>query len=482
MMYRSLVLALAIFALVASALWILQMPQLQQYDVTQSDKLVSREGQVPCHGSQKEETDEKQPREPSKEVERLTEKLSHMNQNNRTMSTIIELSKDVERLTEQLSNMKQLSMMSTITDTEIARRFAKLPPAYLPAKTQANLLEKLIPDALNRWTCGIRHNHAEDEELLRKHPAMHSNLDGQQYFNRLKSLMQSFGWQRLEHKVFLEVGFGIGLTAAVLRGLHTTVYATEISPVPWTPMRHGPFFEVLCQQAGIAATEGLFGPRFDLELAGAYGKHCGQGVPGVSELRTTFEQLEGVPDNSVDVSYSLAVLEHISDPGACFKALARVHRPGSLTCHQVDLRDHTNFTKPWEFFLMSDKEFEDKTFKSSFGHPYFGNRVRMSEFVEAARSHGFELVHVTKNHEPATAEGLRYASETSSKLRELDKSTHRYASWPVVDDWRCTSNSMPITGLFICLEFSGGMREGDIKIPCEQDRWSKQGFRFGYEL
>eukprot|EP00933_Yihiella_yeosuensis_P047615 TRINITY_DN4348_c2_g1_i2.p1 TRINITY_DN4348_c2_g1~~TRINITY_DN4348_c2_g1_i2.p1 ORF type:complete len:487 (+),score=77.86 TRINITY_DN4348_c2_g1_i2:80-1540(+) len=317
---------------------------------------------------------------------------------------------DVLELQKQLRVIK--SQAKNKVDTEIARRFAKLPADFLSVDAQVDLLYRLMPESLHRWSCGQgQRNVKAAEEDLRHHPAMHSNLDGKEYYNRLASIVRTLKWEKLENKTFLELGYGIALMTAWLRGLRTTVYATEIVPIPWVPSRHGPFFDVMYELVKEAAEAGDFGPRFDLDLARQYSQLCGKQVPGVYELSTTLEVLQGVPDNSIDISYSLAVLEHISDAKASFKALARVHRHGSLTCHQVDNRDHSDFTRPWEFFLDSDADFYSKTIGGPSHHPYYGNRIRLSEFREAAALNGFEIVHLVRQHETATAEGLNYAKD-----------------------------------------------------------------------
>jgi len=366
--------------------------------------------------------------------------------------------------------------MSRRVDLEIARRVAKLPANLLPPEEHTKMMQRLLPDAMARWSCGRDFRNAE--KLLRDHPAMHSNLDGREYFNRLMSVVSIFSWQRLENKTFLEVGFGIGLMTALLRGLNTTVYATEIQPISWTPSRHGPFFEVMEDLVREAAAQGSLGPRFDVERAAAYGRQCGSGVPNIAELSTTMEQLEGVPDASVDVSYSLAVLEHITEAGPSFKALARVSRVGSVSCHQIDQRDHRNFSRPWDFFLMPDGEFKKKTIGSSMAHPYFGNRIRLREFMTAAAANGFQTVHVTRQHEVATPEGLKYAEDMLRKLRAKPVSTHRYADWPVEDFNGCTSNKMPQTGLFLCFRYQGSQAvPPELELPaCGVDVWNRDGF------
>eukprot|EP00933_Yihiella_yeosuensis_P080127 TRINITY_DN9353_c1_g1_i2.p1 TRINITY_DN9353_c1_g1~~TRINITY_DN9353_c1_g1_i2.p1 ORF type:complete len:423 (-),score=68.41 TRINITY_DN9353_c1_g1_i2:245-1513(-) len=381
---------------------------------------------------------------------------------------------------QQQQNQRQFTQKELQIDIELARRFAKLPVNALSADVQVEVMKHLIPGSLHRWTCN-RSASIEEEQLFRQHPAVHSNLDGQEYYNRLKSTLQHLKWQRFENKTFLEIGFGVALTAAWLRGLRAEVYATEIQPIPWVPSRHGPFFDDMYTFVKEGAATGVFGPRFDLNLARNYSLHCGKNVSGVHELSTTLEKLDGVPVDGVDISFSLAVLEHISDVQTSFASLARVHRKSSLTCHQVDMRDHRNWARPWDFFLLTDKEFRDMTLGNSFyGHPYFGNRLRLSEFMGAAALNGFEIVYLERQHESATEEGLKYAKDVLKKLKQLDRKKYRYAKWKNLGDFsKCTANGMPETGVFVCFRLVGPGPIVNSEVPtCGQDVWFKSGFSF----
>ncbi len=56
-----------------------------------------------------------------------------------------------------------------------------------------------------------------------------------------------------------------------------------------------------------------------------------------------------VRNESVDFSFSNAVLEHIADPARAIAEIARTLAPGGHTMHRVDLRDHADFTQPLRF-------------------------------------------------------------------------------------------------------------------------------------
>jgi len=63
----------------------------------------------------------------------------------------------------------------------------------------------------------------------------------------------------------------------------------------------------------------------------------------------------GFPNNSFDFIYSHACYEHFSDPAAATHNIARMLKPGGVTSHVIDLRDHRNFSKPLEFLKLSER-------------------------------------------------------------------------------------------------------------------------------
>ena len=56
-----------------------------------------------------------------------------------------------------------------------------------------------------------------------------------------------------------------------------------------------------------------------------------------------------IKDGCIDFTFSNAVLEHVADPEKTIHEIARTLSPGGHTMHRVDLRDHADFSKPYEF-------------------------------------------------------------------------------------------------------------------------------------
>lgn len=87
-----------------------------------------------------------------------------------------------------------------------------------------------------------------------------------------------------------------------------------------------------------------------------------------------------LPSASFDFVYSTACLEHVDDPAGAVRTIARVLKPGGATCHQIDLRDHTDFEAPLSFLKYSDRLWRLATSRR-----VYTNRWRMSDWIDALR-------------------------------------------------------------------------------------------------
>ncbi len=96
------------------------------------------------------------------------------------------------------------------------------------------------------------------------------------------------------------------------------------------------------------------------------------------------------PDSSFDLVFSMASFEHFKDPIAAVRECARVTAPGGLNLHQIDFRDHRDFSKPLEFLRYDDAAWE-RLHTSFF---YFTNRLRKSDFERIFTEAGLALARV----------------------------------------------------------------------------------------
>ncbi len=95
-----------------------------------------------------------------------------------------------------------------------------------------------------------------------------------------------------------------------------------------------------------------------------------------------------LPSESFDFVYSQAVLEHVRDPLATARSMARLLRPGGVTSHQVDLRDHRDFSDPLVFLQHSDWVWEAATSRS----PSYMNRMRAPEWQMTFEKCGLKVL------------------------------------------------------------------------------------------
>ena len=85
------------------------------------------------------------------------------------------------------------------------------------------------------------------------------------------------------------------------------------------------------------------------------------------------------PDASFDVVVSLAAFEHFQDPEAAIRECARVTASSGVGLHQVDFRDHRDFSRPLEFLKHTDAEWTEIQKGSS----AYTNRWRKGDFERA---------------------------------------------------------------------------------------------------
>lgn len=147
----------------------------------------------------------------------------------------------------------------------------------------------------------------------------------------------------------------------------------------------------------------------------------------IGRIHEPAERLHSVPDSQFDAVFSNAVLEHVYDPPAMVRTLARITRPGGVHFHQVDFRDHRNFDRPLEFLLVAEKEFA-KVFEDAHGE--CGNQWRVSELHALFERAGFKV----------TTVGNKFASADylSGFIPRLRTAQSRFSGWPE-DDLRIIS-------------------------------------------
>ncbi|NDC49220.1 MAG: methyltransferase domain-containing protein [Micrococcales bacterium] len=110
--------------------------------------------------------------------------------------------------------------------------------------------------------------------------------------------------------------------------------------------------------------------------------------------KTPLENLAEKRLEAFDITLSNAVFEHLYHPLKALSSLRRVTRKGGMGFHQVDFRDHRDFSRPLEYLLLDELTFleimEEQHYKC-------GNRIRPDEMEALFRYVGFGEVEFFPN-------------------------------------------------------------------------------------
>lgn len=245
------------------------------------------------------------------------------------------------------------------------------------------------------------------------------------FYTVLLDKMKRFGgdFRSLAGKSLLEVGCGRHHGMCLLAvGYGANVVALDRYAPTWDEEFHPGFLDFLMRK-GAALWSG-FDPspfRAMLEAKGFVQS------PFVF-FPTDAEALASCVDTSFDYHCSHAALEHFYDVEGVIKMLWDTAKPGSVGSHVVDFRDHRNFAKPFEFFLMTDEEYDELCGDEKYIH---GNRVRPMTYKKLFEKYGFNSVEMIDLdcdldegylHEFVTrlrASPSRFADESEDTLRRL---------------------------------------------------------------
>ena len=106
----------------------------------------------------------------------------------------------------------------------------------------------------------------------------------------------------------------------------------------------------------------------------------------LSSYATPLEVLAEAVDTSFDLTASNAVFEHLFNPRAAILSLHRLMVSGGIGLHQVDFRDHRDFSRPLEFLLDDERSFA-LLFDREHGET--GGRLRPFQMEAMFREAGF---------------------------------------------------------------------------------------------
>lgn len=178
-------------------------------------------------------------------------------------------------------------------------------------------------------------------------------------------------------RALLELGPGISLgTAAVMACQGARVALADPFPPRWQAGYHPRVYgEMLRLRPDLLPDRAPLERLIAGDFAGVFQAHA-----------VGAESLQALPAAAFDLIVSNAVFEHVGDVPAAALELRRISRPGAVGVHGIDLRDHRDFTRPLELLTLDSVSFA-RLFRDVAGE--CGNRLRVSEHVEAFRRAGF---------------------------------------------------------------------------------------------
>ena len=118
---------------------------------------------------------------------------------------------------------------------------------------------------------------------------------------------------------------------------------------------------------------------------------------GATYLCNGLTGLQSIPSESIDAMFSNAVLEHVhrSEFAATMQELYRIQRPGGVSSHQIDLRDHLGGAL--NSLRISHQRWESPLFMQS---GFYTNRLRCSEIRSICTDAGWEILECTERRWP----------------------------------------------------------------------------------
>ena len=137
-------------------------------------------------------------------------------------------------------------------------------------------------------------------------------------------------------------------------------------------------------------------------------------------VQKPLEKLSELFRDTFDITLSNAVFEHLFNPLAAIMSLWDCTSAGGRGSHQVDFRDHRDFSRPLEFLLYDEFTFMNLMHKACCE---FGNRVRPSQMGAMLQMAGFKNIEYSSN----LSVNPDYMDEFIPRLRNASCSA--YSRW-----------------------------------------------------
>ena len=118
-----------------------------------------------------------------------------------------------------------------------------------------------------------------------------------------------------------------------------------------------------------------------------------------------------IKDNSVDMIYSQAVMEHVEDIKSTYSSLSRWLKPKGFMSHEIDFKSHGTSSKWNGHFSYSDMNW--KLIKGK--RKYLINRQAYSSHIRAQKNIGFKIICSIKEKTPSEIE----KNQLTPRFRDL---------------------------------------------------------------
>jgi SAM-dependent methyltransferase len=261
----------------------------------------------------------------------------------------------------------------------------------------ADIARDLTPPLLWRAVRQLREWARERAEL--RAAAAYEIAVGKSYLRHLESLGID-----ISNVELLELGPGSTPGAALILASHgARVTVADRFACEWNERRHPAILRSILRSWGAPL------PALSASLA--------RRAFAVAQLSAPAEALP-IADQRLDVVVSNAVLEHVEDARAVCNELFRVTKAGGVHSHQVDFRDHRDFSLPLEPLiteLPAGPNYQGE----------YGTLLRCSELEHLFLGAGFKVATETN-----MLADERYFSGFLPRLRA---SRSRYRDWPEDD-------------------------------------------------
>lgn len=181
----------------------------------------------------------------------------------------------------------------------------------------------------------------------------------------------------------LEIGPGHSLaTAMLLACAGADVTVLDRFPPRWVPTYHARVVRALAERVAASRPDLDLRPLLSVLRANDF-------PPDVVRILPRAVDDPDLDAGPFDVVLSNACLEHVIDVPRTTRNLARITAPGGLGLHQIDLRDHRDFSRPLEYLTLSIAERDQLMVETS---AECGNGWRRSEFEREMTRNGFEVL------------------------------------------------------------------------------------------